>query len=247
MIRESLIQAATRLHIDDSLVRARAVLFARDRGYLEEHQRLSTILSSALTPTSNCIDIGAFRGRALAHMVQLAPGGHHIAYEPQPHLYRLLVRRFPTVDVRQAAVSSAPGETTFTVVADAPGLSGFRDRWHDDSEHRTESLTVRVETLDSDLPLGYVPDLIKVDVEGAERLVFEGAINTIAKHRPTIIFEHGQGGADHYETEPADIYRLLALEGGLRIFDLDGHGPYTLAEFEDAYQLNERWDFLARR
>jgi hypothetical protein len=85
-----------------------------------------------------------------------------------------------------------------------------------------------------------------VDVEGAERLVFEGALKTIAKHKPMILFEHGKGGADHYATEPGDIYKLLTESAGLRIFELGGAEPLTLAQFEEAFRRNEQWNFLAR-
>jgi len=251
MIRDTLIDTAIRLHADEPLLKIRATLSSRYAGHAQEQAQLRSVLASHLTPTSNCIDIGAYRGRVLAEMIRAAPHGGHIAYEPLPHMHRLLVRRFPSVDVRLAAVSSERGETTFTIVHDSPGLSGFRDRWQGDAPrgeadaHRREGIDVRVETLDSDLPPGYVPHFIKVDVEGAERLVFEGGIRTIAEHRPTIMFEHGKGGADHYGTGPNDIHALLTREGGLRIFDMDGHGPYSEAEFEDAFDRNERWDFVA--
>ena len=109
-----------------------------------------------------------------------------------------------------------------------------------------EKLIVRTEMLDRCLPDGYVPALIKIDVEGAERQVFEGAMGTISKHKPIIIFEHGKGGAAYYSTEPHHIYELLNDEAGLRIFDLDGNGPYTLSQFEETYARDERWDYVAR-
>jgi FkbM family methyltransferase len=244
MIRERLIDTAMRLGVDEPLRSMRARLLPQYREQRTGKQQLRALLEATLTPTSNCIDIGAFRGRVLAEMLRVAPRGRHIAYEPLPHMYRYLARRFPSVDLRQAAVSNADGETTFTFVKHAPGKSGFRGRAHAETE--IERLTVRTETLDTHLPAGYKPDLIKVDVEGAERLIFEGAIKTISTARPVILFEHGKGGADHYETQPTDIYALLHEQAGLRIFDMDGNGPYSLAQFEDAYAQNTRWDFLAR-
>jgi FkbM family methyltransferase len=246
MFRDSLIDTAVKLRIDEPLLRVRATLSPRHRGDAREHRELRRALAGVIGPASNCIDIGAFRGRVLSEIVRLAPRGRHIAYEPLPDRHSLLVRRFPGVEVRQAAVSKEPGEATFTIVNDSPGLSGFVDRWHDHDVHRTVTMLVRVEALDHDLPEGYVPHFIKVDVEGAERLVFEGAVRTIAEHRPAILFEHGPGGAEHYETRPGDIYELLAGECGLRIFALSGGGPLTLAEFEDTFHRNEEWNFLAR-
>ncbi len=74
--------------------------------------------------------------------------------------------------------------------------------------------------------------MIKIDVEGAEREVLEGAIETIVRYKPTVVFEHGKGAAPHYATGPRDVYALLCAQAGLRIFDLDGQGPFDLAEFE---------------
>ncbi len=245
-VRETLIEAAVRLKVDEPLLKLRAAVSPRHRGYLEEQREIARLLANWLSPTSNCIDIGAYNGRTLAEIVRLAPQGRHIAYEPLPHKYRLLERRFPSVDVRPAAVSDHTGEMTFTIVHDAPALSGLRNRWQDNGDHRTETLSVRVEALDNDLPPDFVPHFIKIDVEGAERLVFEGAIKTIGTHKPTILFEHGKGGAEHYETGPVDVYELLTRECGLSIYQPAGDRPLSLDAFLEAYDRNEQWDFVAR-
>jgi len=109
-----------------------------------------------------------------------------------------------------------------------------------------EKMTVRTETIDGSLPVGYVPALIKIDVEGAEGLVIEGTIETISKCKPIVIFEHGKTSADHYGTQARHIYELLHNEARLRIFDLDGNGPYTLGQFEETHTRGDRWNFVAR-
>lgn len=245
MLRDKLIDTAIRLRIDAPLRNLRSSLhpsYKHDRmGGQSVHNQLKTILSDH----SNCIDIGAYRGRVLLDIVQLAPHGKHIAYEPLPHLYKQLVERFPTVDVRQAALSNEEGQATFTYVKNIPAESGFREKTYSHKPH-IEKLTVQTAVLDKSLPSDYVPTLIKIDVEGAERQVLEGAIKTITTHKPTIIFEHGKGSATYYGTTPRHIFELLHDEAGLQIFDMDGNGPYTLAEFEASYELDERWDYIAR-
>ena len=57
-------------------------------------------------------------------------------------------------------------------------------------------------------PHGYVPALIKIDVEGADLQVLQGAQRTLAAHRPSSP-EHGLGSADHYDTCPEDFDALL--------------------------------------
>jgi hypothetical protein len=55
--------------------------------------------------------------------------------------------------------------------------------------------------------------MIKIDVEGAELLVFRGAKETIARNKPVIVFEHGLGGADSYGHSPEQVFDLLAACG----------------------------------
>jgi FkbM family methyltransferase len=245
MIRDRLIDTAIRLGIDDQLRSIRATLHPVYRHQQADDQNLRLLLQSTLTEYSNCIDVGAYRGRVLKEIVYVAPHGRHIAYEPLPHLQKYLVDHFPTVEVRFAAVSNQVGQTTFTYVKKIPARSGFHEREFSEKE-QIEKLTVRTETLDRNLPVGYVPALIKIDVEGAECQVLEGAIETISKHKPIIIFEHGKGGAPHYGTQPRHIYELLHVEAGLNIFDMDGNGPYSLGQLEESFEKDERWDYVAR-
>jgi hypothetical protein len=83
-------------------------------------------------------------------------------------------------------------------------------------------------------------------VEGAEQQVIEGAMRTLADFRPVVIFEHGSGSAEHFDTRPDDIHRLLTEEAGLRIFDLDGNGPYSLADLQQSFHAAERVNFIAK-
>lgn len=245
MLRDILIDTATKLGIDDQLRSIRAALYPSHRRNRIDVQNMRLLLESVLTEDSNCVDIGAYRGRVLTEIVRLAPRGKHIAYEPLPHIHKYLVERFPSVEVRQFAASNEEGQRSFTYVKNVTGRSGFREISYP-KQPQIEKLTVRTVTLDSNLPEGYVPTLIKIDVEGAERLVMEGAIETISKYKPIIIFEHGKGSAIHYDTQPHHIYELLHDKAGLRIFDLDGNGPYTLSQLEESFAQDERWDYVAR-
>jgi FkbM family methyltransferase len=194
----------------------------------EHHLRL--LLAYVLADDANCIDVGAHAGDVLAEMVRCAPRGRHIAYEPLPELAEALAGRFPDVDVRNAALSDQAGEASFVHVLTNPAYSGLRERTYPGNE-RLRTIQVRLERLDDALPTDYVPAFIKVDVEGAELQVFEGARETLARHRPVVFFEHGKGGADHYGTTSGAVHDILS-GAGLRIFDQDGGGPYSRDSFE---------------
>lgn len=213
---------------------------------MKDHEHLRLLLAFALPADANCVDVGAANGLVLATIVRVAPRGRHIAYEPVADFHDELAARFPQVDLRPIALSDRGGETTFTYVRDRPTVSGFRARDYRDGGRDLETIRVRTARLDDDLPEGYVPQLIKVDVEGAEELVFRGALETIRRHRPIVVFQHGRGSADYYGTTPSAIFRLLTDDGGLRIFDLDGGGPYTSDGFQRAYDTNSHFHFVAR-
>jgi FkbM family methyltransferase len=223
---------------------ARLTFDPRQRRELRDDHAARVILASVLRTDSNAIDIGANEGTVLASIVRLAPNGRHIAFEPIPELCERLVARFPGVDIRCAAASDAPGRTEFSHVVGAPAYSGLRQRDGlpaDAGEVRR--ISVLVERLDDVVEVGYVPALLKIDVEGAELGVLRGAAETLERHRPFVLFEHGAGGADLYGTRPTDVFDLLKA-AGLRIFDLDGEGPYSRSRFEETF-TEPIWNFLA--
>jgi FkbM family methyltransferase len=211
---------------------------------VEDSHNMRRLLAFTLQADSNCIDIGANHGAVLAEICRVSPAGRHVAFEPLPHLCSALREAFPNVDIHQAALSNRAGEADFAYVhGPSDGWSGLLFRPPPSgSQADVEHIDVRLEVLDPD----YVPALVKIDVEGAEQQVIEGAVSTVRRHRPVVIFEHGLGSANVYGTHPADIYRLLCDEARLRIFDLDGGGPYTLSEFERTYDACERVNFVAR-
>jgi FkbM family methyltransferase len=245
-VRERLVASATTMGVADPLRRIKHALepvhIRQDR---RDNEHLRAILASVLAPDACCIDVGAHRGAVLAELVRLAPHGRHLAYEPLPELAAELAARFPGVDVRNAALSDRAGERDFVRVVDDPGWSGFLER-PTPSAGAVEHVTVRTERLDDALPEGFVPALLKVDVEGAELEVFDGALRTFTAHRPIVVFEHGAGSADRYGTRPGDVIDRLCGRAGLRIFDLDGEGPYSAERFAAAFRSGEHVNFLAR-
>jgi FkbM family methyltransferase len=210
----------------------------------DEHLRL--LLAFTLSPGAHCIDVGAHQGNLLRHMMELAPAGRHLAYEPLPKLAAELATRFPQAEIRNAALGDTAGETTFVHVTNRPAYSGFRRRALP-ADATTEEIRVVVERLDDSLPDGFHPEFVKVDVEGAELQVFRGARETLKRHKPMVWFEHGVGAADRYGTRPADVYELLVEDVGPRIFDADGRGPYSRLAFEETFARGDIFNFVARR
>lgn len=213
----------------------------------ERDNRLTLhIMSCVLREDSGCIDVGANCGAFLAHMERLAPQGRHHAFEPLPHLAAELRRRFPRVTVHEAALADGTGEAEFHHVVGDEGYSGLRRRTYARADERVERIRVHTCRLDDVIAETERIDFVKVDVEGAELEVFRGAVRTLRRCRPYVVFEHGRGAADHYGATPEMLHRLLVEECGLAIFGLDGAGPWSTGQLAAAFREGRQWNFLAR-
>lgn len=202
------------------------------------------ILASVLGRNSSVIDVGAHLGHVLRDIVRVAPRGKHFAFEPIPELCAQLRAAFPEVDVRCGALSDTNGTAEFFYIKDADEFSGLRLRRDlGSAAESAEVIQVPVTRLDDELPHDAAPTLIKIDVEGAEFNVLRGALDTLSRHRPVVLFEHGIGGADLYDATSGELHDLLT-DVGLRIFDLEGNGPFERREFERLYS-EPIWNYVA--
>lgn len=238
--------ALRRLHVErPALALRRRFLPGHVRRDIRDHELLVALLERELEADSDCLDAGAHDGSVLAELVRIAPRGRHMAWEPLPEHAERLRTRFPGVDVRPAALSDRAGEREFVHMLDNPGWSGFRARPVPGGS-REQRLRVACERIDDALPPDIHPALLKVDVEGAELELLLGARETLSRHRPLVVFEHGRGSADHYGATPERLHGLLAGELGYEIGGLDGDGPYDSRAFARLFESGERVNFVAR-
>ena len=197
------------------------------------------------------IDVGCYKGEILAAMIQAAPKAKHIAFEPIPALYNELKKKFAgqNADIIQMAVGEKKGVTEFTHVVSNEAYSGFKERTYARKDEKIEKIQVNVGTLDELVAVERQVGLIKIDVEGAELLVLKGGRKLIGKHKPVIIFEHGQGSSEFYKIGPEDIYKLLNTELGLKISLmkrwLDGKPALTRKEFLSNYYDRQNYNYIA--
>ena len=210
-----------------------------------DNEVLAVILAAALSADAHVIDVGAHNGTILEKMLHFAPRGRQLAFEPMPEHAAALRERFPAVEVHEAALSDKAGEATFRQIIDLPAYSGLQLRSLPAGEHVIKEITVDVERLDDVLPEGFSPTFIKIDVEGGEGQVLRGATETLRRHRPIVVFEHGIGASEHYGTSSGELHDLLFGECGMRIYDLAGDGPFSRDEFEALFP-KPIWNFLAR-
>jgi len=207
------------------------------------------IMRRVLLPDSNAVDVGAFEGGLLKHIVRLAPFGRHVAFEPLPARYERLREAFPRVRVHPFALGDEPGEALFQHVARYPALSGLKRRIDLDPSEEIREERVTVETLDRMVPPGFPVAFVKIDVEGGERGVFRGGVETLRRTRPVVVFECGLGGADSYGAEPEEIFDLVTESIGLRLSLMDawlsGRPPLSRSEFAERFRKSLDFYFIA--
>jgi FkbM family methyltransferase len=183
------------------------------------------ILQRILKKHSNCIDIGCHEGEILDLIIKGAPLGKKIGFEPIPELFNFLLQKYkndPQVTIYPTALYDSKGSVAFHHVLNAPAYSGIRKRKYDGMHVDINRITVETDLLDHLIPEDLPVDLMKIDVEGAEFNVMKGAVKTIKRCKPVIIFEFGLGAADFYNSAPADLYLFLTRDCGMKISTLKG-------------------------
>lgn len=217
---------------------------------LEDDELYGLALIARLKPDAVCVDIGCNKGKVLDPMRQAAPGGRFFAFEPIPHLYRLLEAKYrsdPRVRLFNVALSASNGSAPFFVNQTDFGLSGLSSRPGRVEQAGLTRIEVPVRTLDSVLGKHHV-DFIKIDVEGAEFDVLVGARAILAASHPLILFEFGLGGADYFGVDAETMYGLFA-ELNYNLYSIDeflrGRRALPLDVFRSHFERNSKYNFVA--
>jgi FkbM family methyltransferase len=194
-------------------------------------------LRSVLKPGMVVLDVGANIG----HHTLVAAGlvgstGAVHAFEPDPAVFNELMENvalngYEQVSCQNTPLSSDAGSATLYL-----GNSDVTNSLAPTMNHSDRTVTVRTETLDNYVNrrgLSRV-DVIKIDVEGAERLVLEGAATTLQRFRPILIVEFSQHSKAFGYTD-ADLRQYLE-NLDYRLF-LTGPPPFELLRNEGENML----------
>jgi len=157
------------------------------------------------------IDGGACVGMFAIPILLQRPKARCIAFEPGPPMYealfemaelngvsdRLCVQQLALYDYSatlQLKVSTMPLQAGLSTLGQ-PARFG---KWHTHEVHAI--------TLDN---LELAPQLIKLDLEGAELFALYGAVATIMQHHPAMIVEAYAPNTRQFEYEPGETGRFL--------------------------------------
>lgn len=192
-----------------------------------------------LKPGDLFVDVGANIGIYTVFALDL--GAEVIAVEPTPnadYLRENLALNGCTAQVVQKALSDAPGRVRMT-----QGLDSLNHLLLDGAGG------VEVECTTLDLLLGdRVADGVKIDVEGAERLVLEGATRSLSEHRVRMLqLEWGTNRPMQTLSEGRDPVLRLLREFGYGVYWPDRRGGLHRVEGEvppvrDVFALPEDTD-----
>jgi FkbM family methyltransferase len=206
-------------------------------------QMTGIIMSRAIPKGGVCIDVGSHDGVLLSWMLQYDPS-QAWAFEPLPSCQSVLNKRFegdPRVRLFDCALSDTEGHQKFQWVRSAPGYSGFRRLPYPEGHQDVCEIEVRTQKLDSLTPNLSRLDFVKIDVEGAETAVLRGAVETLTRFHPVVVFEHA-GWAWEYNSGPRVLMPLLE-QCGLRIStmpDFLAHRPaLTIHQFCEHFESDE--------
>jgi FkbM family methyltransferase len=207
-----------------------ATFYPGARRLLREEIAVEAVLTAVLRDDATYVDVGTNRGQLLRVALRAAPAGRHVAFEPIPELAAELRREFPQIDSRQLAVSAQAGTAEFCHFKTMDGWSGLRRSPEVSDERGTpEYIEVQVSTLDAELT-DASPRVIKIDVEGAELEVVQGAGELLARAKPFVIFEHVPSASALYGSPPAGVWEALRALG-YEIFSITGEGPFDRDAF----------------
>ena len=199
-----------------------------------------------LKPGMTFWDVGAHLGEySLLAARNVGETGRVHAFEPQPKIFEFLQSNLATnqvrnVTVHQFAVTDQTGVSELSIHADpaqtyltpqgcSPGTLG--------------AILAPATSLDDFYrSSGRAPNLIKVDVEGAERLVLRGAVSLLrlpAPSAPVWVIEYAPEHCSRFGYHPEELKATLATHGYDTFWLTDGgHLESSDLEPEWKYGIN---------
>lgn len=198
-------------------------------GYDPQVHALYEALVRGPRPPRVVFDVGASYGlHALRFLVH---GARVIAFEPNPECHPRFRAWCAANSVPCELVPVAVGDRTDSVVLTFPEGRTYLGSIVPDVcaewRGRVRVLTVPQVALDDVVTAhGVVPDLVKIDTEGAELAVLRGAVDLLRTAQPLLVFEAWRN---------ADVRRALWSildKHGYAIAAIDGATPHALTRVE---------------
>jgi FkbM family methyltransferase len=174
-------------------------IFATRGAFFRKHEKDDAWLYLLARNHHNIIDVGCNIGQSSMLMV-IGTENRIICVDPNPRALAMCAENLiynglsSQVNFVNAFVGEDEGKEIkfFTIGAGAAGsmFSGFAKT----ASHHNTFINVKTRTIDSICKqLAFTPDLIKIDVEGAEQFVLRGIGESLVKIKPAIFVEMHSG------------------------------------------------------
>lgn len=163
-----------------------------------------------LQPGQLFIDCGANVG--YFSLMAAARGARVIAFEPNPACVREILvnarlNELPGIDVRCMGLGATSGQAELTLTNDSNLGAASLKPGHG------KALTVALDSLDAQLE-GLEPDLIKLDIEGAEILALQGARRILAgPSAPAVLCEVSEYSLRQMGGSKDELFALMSAHG----------------------------------
>lgn len=184
------------------------------------------------------LDIGANCGWYALNCAKALPGLRVHAFEPLPQSFAQLQRNLTlnpglAVTTHRLGLSDRPGELKFYYYPEGSGNASLANLSERSS---VVEVLCPVTTVDDFATSQRVTvDYIKCDVEGAELLVFKGALSVIRRDRPIVFSEMLRKWSRRFDYHPNDIIDLFAAEG-YEVFVANGAGLTPFGRMDESTQ-----------
>lgn len=190
------------------------------------------ICQEVLRPDSVAVDVGAWWGAWSSRMARYA--GHVMTLEPVPYVAKALRASLPNnVEVLEVAASDVTGRATLWIPSEGVGAEGRSSL----SSPTMNAQPLEVDTTridDLDLPR---MDLLKIDVEGHEMAVIDGALDAIHLHRPVLVVELEQRFHDQPLATCFERIESLGYEGQFLVGkDWKPRSDFDVARWQEEHQ-----------
>jgi len=176
-------------------------------------------------------DIGANYGYYTYLGVEFCKEVH--SFEPIPDVFEFLylnLKDQENVFLNNVALSNVEGETEIYISKYGTGGSTIiKDVFLKKQEMFSKKIKIKTITLDNYLKNHKPPTIMKIDVEGAEKLVLEGGINFLKEKSPLIIMEVWR---EFYDEISSKAVKIL-LDLGYKPFKIDYQGNILPANSDD--------------
>ncbi|MES2877237.1 MAG: FkbM family methyltransferase [Pseudomonadota bacterium] len=190
------------------------------------------IIMKLISHCKNVVDVGANIGWYTLNFGKLENIEKIYSFEPIPYTFAYLKKhvefnKISKAEIFNIGLSNEIGQKNFFWTTEETGsssMANIRER------NNIEIVKCEINTLDNFLSdKNIVIDFLKIDVEGAELFVLEGAATCIEEHKPIIFSELLRKWSAKFNYHPNDVINLLkkagysvyiASQGGLKNIEL---------------------------